>query len=69
MTTYRTIQGDTWDGISYKLTSGYDAMPELMYANLDHIHTVIFAAGIVLNIPELQAQVSSSLPPWRTSDE
>ncbi|MET3831029.1 phage tail protein X [Paenibacillus sp. DS2363] len=69
MTTYRTIQGDTWDGISYKLTSSYDAMTTLMYANLDHIQTVIFTAGVELTVPDVQAQTSSSLPSWRTSDE
>ncbi|QLG39397.1 tail protein X [Paenibacillus sp. E222] len=69
MTTYRTIQGDTWDGIAYKLTGSYDAMPALMYANLDHIQTVVFTAGVVLAVPELQAQESSTLPSWRTADE
>lgn len=69
MTTYRTIQGDTWDGIAFKLTGSYDAMPTLMYANLDHILTVIFTAGVILSVPEIEAQTSSTLPSWRVDDE
>ena len=67
--TYRTIQGDTWDGIAFKLTGRYDAMPGLMYANLDHIQIGIFTAGVELVIPEIEPQAASTLPSWRVSDE
>ncbi|MFJ2044521.1 tail protein X [Paenibacillus taichungensis] len=66
---YRTIQGDTWDGIAFKLSGRYDVIPDLMYANLDYIQTVIFAAGVELVVPEIQPQAASTLPSWRVSDE
>jgi phage tail protein X len=65
MTTYRTIQGDTWDNIAYKITGNINFMTVLMAANFDHVDTVIFSAGIVLQVPEIPIEQAQTLPPWR----
>ena len=65
-TTYRTTQGDTWDLISYKLYGDEHYMAELIAANIEHRSVVLFSAGVVLNVPEIEeAEVESTLPPWK----
>lgn len=65
MKKYMTVSGDTWDNISFKEYSSYKQMDELLKANSDYIETLIFKGGIVLNIPDVKVEVSSSLPPWK----
>lgn len=66
MSTYTTIQGDTWDSIAYK---AYGAGNEsqagtLMQNNWDLLDYYVFPAGIVVQVPELETD-TSDLPPWR----
>lgn len=63
--TYTTIAGDTWDGIAYKLWGNEYKMTDLQRANTDYLQTVIFDAGVVLTVPEIQTAISESLPPWK----
>lgn len=63
--TYTTIQGDMWDSIAYKCYGDEAGMHVLMNANETYIDTVVFPAGVVLNIPEYIQPVTSTLPPWR----
>ncbi|AQT84146.1 hypothetical protein ERICIV_03422 [Paenibacillus larvae subsp. larvae] len=65
MTTYTTIQGDTWDGISFKLFKDEKLLTILMNANPAHINTVVFSAGVQLTVPPRPAEIPSSLPPWK----
>lgn len=65
MTSYRTIQGDTWDGIAYKLFGDETAMSALLSANTAHVETVVFGAGVVLAVPEINQKAASELPPWK----
>lgn len=65
MTRYRTIQGDTWDGIAYKLYGDEMGMSDLLAANTAHIETVVFGAGVVLSVPEIAQESASELPPWK----
>lgn len=69
MLEYTTIQGDTWDGISYKLYGDSSRMSELMERNTAHIRTTIFSAGVVLQVPEAEPQISNNLPPWKRDGE
>ena len=62
---YTTIQGDTWDVIAYKLYGLESRMLQLMEYNPEHMHIVVFSAGIILTVPELQEEVMSYLPPWK----
>lgn len=67
MSTYRTVQGDTWDLIAYREYAGLGGeklTSELISANPEHAETVIFSAGVELKIPEAYVPVSKSLPPW-----
>jgi len=65
MNKYMTVSGDTWDYISFKVYKNYEQMDKLFKSNPDHIETVIFKGGIELNIPDVEEEVSSSLPPWK----
>ena len=69
MSTYTTVQGDTWDGIAFKLFGSEANMSQLIAANRAHAETVVFGAGVVLAIPEIEtASVPSTLPPWKTGE-
>ncbi|MNP84072.1 hypothetical protein D3C76_1832150 [compost metagenome] len=69
MTTYRTITGDTWDGIAFKLSGAEANMTALIQANLDYAEYVIFPAGITLNVPTFEINESDTLPPWLQGGE
>mgnify|MGYP002855566330 CR=1 FL=1 len=67
MRTYRTIQGDTWDIIAYREYKNIGAerlLHCLIDANPEHVGTVIFPAGVVLNVPDIDIPKSDTLPPW-----
>lgn len=63
--TYTTIQGDTWDGIAYKVYGKEAMLSQLIAANQQHADTVIFSAGIQLVVPAASVEASTSLPPWK----
>lgn len=65
MDKYTTIQGDAWDLISYKIFGTEAYMGELMRANREHIDTLIFNDGVVLNVPEIVYEEPDSVPYWR----
>lgn len=65
MKTYKTVQGDTWDLIAFKMYGNEVKMKELINANLPHINTSIFKANISINVPEITVGTNNSdLPPW-----
>lgn len=68
MRQYTTIQGDVWDGISFKIFGDERYSVDLMTANPEKIKTVVFSGGIVLNVPEIPVPASASLPPWKRGD-
>ena len=68
MKTYRTVQGDTWDLIALKMypkVGGEKLMDVLLKYNPEHIKAVIFSANVILNIPDVDIPMISSLPPWK----
>jgi len=68
MRVYRTVQGDTWDIIAlrmYPKLGGEKLMDRLLEANSKHRDTVSFAADVLLQIPDVEIPVVSSLPPWK----
>ena len=68
MRKYRTIQGDTWDLIAFRMypkTGGEKLMDVLLEANPEHINTVIFSANVILNIPTVNIPVITNLPAWK----
>ncbi|MEK3749420.1 phage tail protein [Paenibacillus sp. FSL E2-8871] len=62
---YRTLQGDTWDGIAFKLYKSEHLMTLLINANPDHVRTVVFSGNVILIVPEKPVDASETLPPWR----
>ncbi|TKH43467.1 phage tail protein [Paenibacillus terrae] len=67
MTTYTTIQGDTWDMIAYKVFGDETSMIQIMNLNLDYIDVSVFSAGTVLQMPDVTEveETASDLPPWK----
>lgn len=68
MKTVKTIQGDTWDILAYRLYGNERLMHILINANIQHRKIVIFPAGIVLNVPEIDTtapEYEANLPPWK----
>ena len=65
---YRTVQNDTWDMIAFRLwrsQGGEKNISTLIEANEQYKDYVIFPAGIVLNVPEIEDMTAQSIPPWR----
>lgn len=63
--TYRTIQGDTFDLIAFRLWQDEHQCHRLMNANPDFMDVLIFPAGIELNVPDFTPQPKvAGLPPW-----
>lgn len=70
MTTYSTIQGDTWDMISFRVYGDEGYIGVLIEANPQHAETTIFSSSIILTVPALPVRAAAStLPPWRTMTE
>lgn len=65
MDIYTTIQGDTWDMISYKVYGSSKYIGLLMKNNYDLLDIFIFSAGIEINVPELQDSELDDIPEWR----
>lgn len=64
----KTEQGDTWDILAKKIYGNELFMDELIKANIHFRKTVIFSAGVVLNVPEVDTsspEFESNLPPWK----
>lgn len=72
MSTYTTIQGDTWDAISWKVYGDEKHMGTLAQANIKYIDTLMFSAGTKINVPELTPETAEDAPFWKnetTEDE
>ncbi len=60
-----TTQGDTWDGLAYRLWGEERLFDQLMRANPAHLDVVVFPAGVVLAVPDVATPSQSlELPPW-----
>ena len=66
--TYTTIQGDTWDGMAYKLYGDEKYMGNLIEANWAYADIMLFSAGTTLTVPDLpEDEDDDNLPIWRRS--
>ena len=63
--TYTTISGDMWDQIAYKQMGSVLYTDKLIKANADYAAIVVFRAGVVLTIPEVEDKQNMELPPWK----
>ena len=65
MTTYRTIQGDAFDSVAWKLWGDEHMARHLMEANPEHADVVVFGPGVELVIPDgVMKTTVEDLPPW-----
>ena len=66
---YKTVSGDTWDLISYKLYGSEQYFYQLMRANLNLLSIAVFDSNIPIIVPEIapvtSAVETSKLPPWK----
>ena len=67
--TYKTIQGDTWDLIAYKLFGSEKYMKNLIEANWPLLDVLIFPSGIELTVSDLPEEQDDDLPFWRNDGE
>lgn len=63
---YVTVQGDTWDTISYKVYGSSNHMDTLIRHNPEHVAVAVFGAGIELVCPDVEAPIEETLPPWKS---
>ena len=64
---YKTLQGDTWDSIAYGLWGRENLMHLLILANQEYADVLIFPAGTVLVVPDVETStMAGNLPPWMT---
>ena len=66
--TYTTVQGDMWDSIAYRQLGSVAHTDLLMRQNLRYHDIYVFPAGIVLELPEVDAATdgaADTLPPWK----
>ena len=61
-TTYTTIQGDTWDLISFRLFGSEKYMKNLIEANWPLLETLVFSSGTVITVPDLPEERSGVIP-------
>lgn len=66
--TYTTKAGDQWDAIARAVYGDELHADWLMENNRKHLDTFQFDAGITLQTPELPADQTGSLPPWRAAE-
>lgn len=62
---YKTIQGDTWDMAAYKSLGDENETSRLIMANSQIADTVIFSAGVILDVPDKAINEATNIPPWR----
>lgn len=63
--TYTTISGDMWDKIAYEQMGSVLHTDKLIKANVKYAALVVFHAGVVLAIPEMEDKQNMELPPWK----
>lgn len=62
---YETVYGDTFDIISLAFYGVEHYSTEIMKVNPDYVGTIIFSAGVNLEIPIIEQPAASTLPPWK----
>jgi len=68
---YITEAGDTWDIIAYNVLGDEKRINEILDLNTKYIDTVIFEAGIMIQIPEniKTEKIFSSWRNWWEQDK
>ncbi len=64
MSSYTTIQGDTWDLIAYRLWGSEYLLPLLLEENPKYRHVHVFDGGINLQVPDVDTTNYTARPAW-----
>lgn len=67
---YRTVSGDTWDLIAFKVLGNEKYFHRIIRNNLNLINIAIFDANIPIMIPNIEESFETEipeekLPPWK----
>lgn len=62
---YTTKAGDTFDILALDAYNEETKATVIIQANPQHAHILVFAAGVELKIPIIEASAAASLPPWK----
>ena len=64
---YKTISGDTWDSIAYKLFEDSKAYEALMDMNDKYRDVLVFSANCEIKYREVDKikKYDEDIPPWR----
>ena len=65
MSTYTTIQGDTWDVIARKIFGDTKYTGNIIMANLRYMDYFVFPSGIELSVPDVDTTQPSAPVPWK----
>ncbi|MEJ6529580.1 phage tail protein [Exiguobacterium sp. USCH10] len=69
MQTYTTVSGDTFDRIALNLLGSEYLLPVLLRANPKHRLTLVFSAGVELQIPDPPTEeMFAGEPEWLLGD-
>ena len=65
--TYKTISGDTWDMIAWKVYEDCSRVGLLMQANPEALDYFVFPGDVVLTVPVIEevGDEEAALPEWR----
>ena len=54
-----------WDSNAKEQMGSEKYMRLLVSANENYSETIIFSAGVILNIPDIEEEIPQYIPPWR----
>lgn len=62
---YVTLCGDTFDILALDAYNDEFKAVEIIRANPQYADVLVFDAGVMLHIPELDVKAAVTLPPWK----
>lgn len=63
--TTTTKLGDTFDLVAHRELGSCRHTEKLINANRQHVDTIIFKAGVKLELPDVTNERKIKLPPWK----
>ena len=67
MNTIKAVKGETFDILARKLFGHEKYAAQLLMANPDKCHLMIFEGGETVKVPQVEVTEESPLPPWKQS--
>jgi hypothetical protein len=65
--TITAVRGEAFDSLALVLYGNEKYASELLLANPNLCHKIIFDGGEVLNVPQILDEAINPLPPWKQS--